>query len=563
MSRPPRIRSASPSVGALLPLALVGLAAAPSAAHGEARSPDRLATTLGYTSLVRAEGEPVQVHAGRFDVWLRGDHATVRARLTTAVRDPRASGYAITAGLGVPSTGDHWGDVASGWPGAPQPGRFSALVVQGRELSRSGQAPAPGDPSHLPGSAQANPVELPPFGFEPEPRGWVHRWRAGFDQRPLEVAWTVAYAGDTYHGGGALDCSCGEPFNFDVANTYVVIDPSRLGFQGTAKLELVVHNPLPFAVEAVSLDGQRTLASLAPGGAWRTQLDPAAGGEPFVVAFLDGWRPGMPALRQEAENVRTHWPSRLEASCTSPTVSDGENMPEEDPRRRWDLECAATIGGKRTNEAVTVPGFLRPAGRPWNAAAIWRRLLALDAPPAERWPALEPVPDARDPAVPSPPSAVRVAPKRYRVSASATVPGGRNGVENLSDGNPDTAWCAPAPGHGRKLTIAFPEPIPGAQIGLLPGYVRTAGLYEANAVPVAVRVACDPPEAGGALADGAPVPLPLVGVPDLYREGVLLPLVGHCPGRRATIEIVELAHGRFSGDVCISELLVVAPATIR
>lgn len=546
--------------GISVPLAAAALAAAalvPRAALADARAPDRLATTLGYTSLVRVEGAGAKIFGGRVDVWLQGDHATLRARLATSA-DRWQSWYAIAAGIGFPSSAEPWTDAPAPWPGSPQPGRFPALLFGGADLSRSERTllfeAQPGIPGPPPG-----PVELPRFGFEDGPKGLVHRWRPGYESGRIEVVWTVPYAGDTYHGGGALDCSCGETFNFTISNTYVAIDPSRLGFSGTEKIELVVHDALPFAVEALSLDG-RTLAKIPAGGEWRTLLEAATGGEPFVVSFLEGWKPGSPALRAERE----WWPSRLEARCASPVVDDGENMPAEDLKRPWDLECSAKKGGRAAKETITVPPFLRAAlrtdygrGMSWFAAASWRKAMQLDAPKADRWPALEPLPPVNGPSwIERGPAPVRVDPGRYRVTASATLPGGRYSAANLSDGDPDTAWCAPGPGQGRKLVVEFAQPILGAAIHLLPGLVRSPALYEANAVPAAVRVHCDP-DSGG--ADLLSRPIPFLAVPDLYREGVALPLAGTCSGRRATIEITEIAAGRFSGDVCVSELVVLAP----
>ena len=540
-------------------VALAVAAIVPVTGLGDARAPDQLAPTLGYTSLVRVEGAPVKLHGGRVDVWLQGDHATLRARLATSAGYYQ-SRYSITAGIGFPSAGEPWRDAPAPWPGSPQPGRFPVLLVQGKDLSRSERTllfDAPPD-----ATGPLGPVDLPRFGFDEKPKGWVHRWDAGYDFGRLDVVWTVPYAGDTYHGGGALDCSCGETYNFTISSTYVAIDPSALGFTGGEKVELVVHDALPVSVEALSFDGKRTLARIPAGGEWRTLLDPTRGGEPFVVSFLDGWRPGLPARRGD----RDWWPSRIEASCASPVQENGEDMPSEDERRPWDLECSATVGARRSKETVTVPPFLRPAfshysGRQWFAAASYRKALQRAAPKVDGWPALGPFPPVKIPGEPDRgPAPVRVDPKGYKVTAPVTLPGGRHDVSNLSDGDPDTSWCAPAPGVGRKLVVEFPRPIANATFHLLPGLVRTPALYEANAVPSAVRVTCEPSDpARGSPAGLPPQPIPYLAVPDLYREGVVLPLAGSCSGRRATIEIVEVAAGRFSGDVCFSELVVLAP----
>ncbi len=61
-------------------LALAFAVLLPSLAFGEAREPDRIATTAGYSSSIQMIDGSAALKDARLEVWLRGDHATLRAR---------------------------------------------------------------------------------------------------------------------------------------------------------------------------------------------------------------------------------------------------------------------------------------------------------------------------------------------------------------------------------------------------------------------------------------------------------------------------------------------------
>ncbi|MGE3545276.1 MAG: hypothetical protein AB7L28_15165 [Kofleriaceae bacterium] len=159
----------------------------------------------------------------------------------------------------------------------------------------------------------------------------------------------------------------------------------------------------------------------------------------------------------------------------------------------------------------------------------------------------------------------RIAPTRYRISASSTLggTGGRNSVANLSDGKPDTAWCEGADGYGigTELTIEFATPTKIARIGMLAGMVRADWLYEANAAPTSAVISVDPATRARDAGYEAKATHywwgPTLPSAEVCKEGLWAPVTDVADaGRRFVVRITNARPGRYTGDMCISELML-------
>jgi hypothetical protein len=539
-------------VGAAFTLALL---ASPSLVRGEARSADRIATTAGYTSGIRAVAGDVELGEARLEVWLHGDHATLRARYRVR---PSAGGaqpwYAILAGRSEPS---------GPGPGHLQAGEFPTFLV-GDGFHADSAAPfAP--------EAAAAEVPLPPFGFERRPRGRLHRWRHAWrNERWATAIWTVPYAGDTYGAAGPFDCSCGEPWELAIRQAYLALDVAPAGWKNAsaAGVELVLHNRSGVAVALWSATG---LDRLPVGETRRTTY--GAGARPLVVSFLDGWRPGRPAHPDPSAGGDGFWPSRIRSRCGQLGREDAEGsfVPRRD--RPWSLRCEHRREGATTATEVSVPAFLRSFVPPvytwqdepsptalWFAAGLYRQQVnGAGAEGFDRWPWLEPGGrEVRHRAG----LLRRIDPARYRVTASSTLAAeaGRYAVANLGDGRPDSAWCEGVDGfgHGSELAIVFERPTPLAAVALLPGLVAADWLYEANAAPSAITIL---PDQGEPAWWGAPA----LASAELYKEGLWAPLAeleGRAVGN-VRLQVTSARPGTRTGDMCASELLLFEPAPAR
>lgn len=480
----------------------------------EARSGDRIATTAGYTSGVNVVAGTATLNSARLEVWLHGDHATLRGRYDAT----GAASFGVIGGESTPTPGVPGGLVAGAFPS----------FLNGAGMPRRGLAPYP----------------LPklPLQFDSAPRAWMHVVTEPW----ADVVWTVPYAGDTYGTAGPLDCSCGDPWNFTINNAWLMIDAAPKGYlnaEPAARVELVLHNDsgVPVTVfRSLGSEPQMLLpnatATVHYGGA------PALG--PLLVSFLRGWRPGLAAFTGTEQTGRIQWPTRLGWSCTYDTKADHDAPWQPPPSTpEWRFRC--------NDEHVELPAFVRDHMAPtnayssdplatWVAAGLFRERLNGRGPQRfEDWPFK---------------AAGRVSPERYTVTASSTL--GAESVLHLSDGKPDTAWCEGAEGFGvgSELRIDFKEPTPVTAIGLLPGFVSADYLYEANAVPTSAALR---PDDRDWLHDGWSGTL--LASADLYKEGHHVEVKALQTPKRVkslTLRFAGVRPGKFTGDMCVSELLV-------
>lgn len=500
-------------------------------ALAEARAPDAWQPTRGYTSLpVHLDGDLGRLIEGRVDVWLRGDHATLRARYRLDEAEAVAGTFGLRAG---------WREGSGAWEGASEPGAFPALAHTSF--------------AHLDALPPAT-VTVPALGFLPAHEGVLHRWRSsrsGLKDDVREVAWTVPYAGDTYQDAHPLDCSCGEPWNLKVVHTWFALDTGRLGFaEGSGPVEVVVRNVSGAAVDVWrGATGEGRLES----GAERTFVVEPSGeaDEVRLFSFLEGWRPGL----GEHARARDYWTSRSSYQLEVATASSDDGYPEPDPARPWTFVQRVRQGTTRTATRV-VPQMLRgavpPAPEPWDddgpLAWLARGMLreAMNGPGPEgyaAWPALE---DGgrvwRVGAI----ARKVLDPARWTVTASSSLEG--YGVDKLTDGKPGTAWCEGAAGDGRgeTLTLQIPRSVRG--IGIVPGHVRAPWVYEANGVPTLLEI-----RAGGTSRRAVPA----MADPTLYAEGLRVEWID-TNGLVGTVEIALAAarRGAHAADTCIAELLL-------
>lgn len=513
----------------LLPLLLAPLARA------EARAPDAWQPTRGYTSLpAHVAGDLGRLLEGRVDVWLRGEHATLRARYRMEEPGAGPGTFALRAG---------WREGSGAWKGVSEPGAFPTLLLE--------------DPGYAP-LERLPPVAtpIPALGFLPPHEGVAHRWRwtrSGRKDDVREVLWTVPYAGDTYQDGHPLDCSCGEPWNLHVVHTWFALDVGRLGFAaGSAPIEVAVRN-----LSGAALDVWRGSAGegrLEPGAERILTVDPAAEADDVrLFSFLEGWRPGLGEHAKERE----YWKSRSSYHLEVATAETEDGFPEPDPARPWTLIQRVRQGVERRATRV-VPQLLRravPAGPErwdadgplaWFAAGLYREAVNGEGPAGyAAWPAFEE--DGRRLRVGAS-TRDAVDPAGWSVVASSSLEG--HGVERLQDGRPGTAWCEGAAGDGRgeRLTIDVAEPV--RFVGIVPGYVRTPWVYAANGVPELFTVRVDERvvwRGVDALADST-----------LYGEGMRVETIdlGQPVRGRIEIDLASVRPGRYAGDACISEIVL-------
>ncbi len=82
----------------------------------------------------------------------------------------------------------------------------------------------------------------------------------------------------------------------------------------------------------------------------------------------------------------------------------------------------------------------------------------------------------------------RISPDDYTITVSSSL-GEGYGPENLSDGNPETAWCEGENGiTGSWILLEFEPGVNVSWIGMVPGYAKSEHLYSANARPLAAEV---------------------------------------------------------------------------
>ncbi len=295
-------------------------------------------------------------------------------------------------------------------------------------------------------------------------------------------------------------------------NTYLVIAPWPAGFEneGSATVEVVVHNQSGATVRLWPTMGGGDEVELAHQQTRHLTYGAGAEAGPLLVSFLDGWAPGAPQHSEGPRVGTALWPSRATFTCSPPTRSDDDLpfVPRYD--KPWALSCELTRAGSTEVSEISIPRFLRSWVPPtstwhdfaapiadWFAAGLYRERMNGEGPADFKgWPWFEANAGEGGATIHGSSTLRRIAPVRYRVTASSTLSGagGRYRAGNLGDGRPDTAWCEGAEGfgHGAELTINFTEPTKVAAVGLLPGMVRADWVYEANAVPTAARIIINP-----------------------------------------------------------------------
>ncbi|MGE0550216.1 MAG: hypothetical protein AB7O24_25385 [Kofleriaceae bacterium] len=533
-------------------LVLAAVALLPDAAVGEGRAPDRVATTAGYTSGIQLVSGSAEVSQLRYEVWLRGDHATIRAHYQLTASNDRLW-LGIAAGTSKPS---------GAAPGDLRPGHFPTLLVWNGDATNMPIDVEAWKPT-APGSGK---VPRPAFGFEssPAPAATLHRWQ----MRGAEGAavWTVPYAGDSYGTAGSLDCSCGDPYVFSISNAFLVVDPSANGLaNASGSVELVIHNESGSAARLWPTLRETSSFELTP-HATRTLSYGSGTRGPLLVSFLRGWKPGSESHIKNPQTGPSFWPSSLQFSCSPPTKPSADEpfLPAYD--QPWALRCKRTRGSDVSSFESSIPSFLHSWMPPtsswhnettpvvdWFMAGMYRAAMNGDGPSSfQQWPSFEA-------------KRARIAPSRYRLSASSTLGGaaGRNSVANLSDGKPDTAWCEGDDGYGigTELTIEFDTPTKIAKIGLLPGMVRADWLYEANAAPTSALIYVDPTKPDRNASYKAKAIhhwwAPSLPSAEVYKEGLWAPVTDVTDtGRRFVVRITNARAGRYAGDMCISELML-------
>jgi len=527
-------------------LALVGAAAG---AHGEARPADRLTTTAGSTTLLRPLRGASVIRSSRVTIDLYGDHATITQDLTAAGAGEE---YEVLAPLSSPDEGP--------WPGHVAAGdftSFAAMAPDGRPLDvKSSLDTAP--VGRLVGQRADDAWS---FVIDRSPAA-VRRFRlaARKDAAQVRAVWTVPYLGDTYHGIKPLDCTCGDPWNFSLHMIGLVIDPA-----GGATNSLLIANHT--GATAVL---HRTDKGDAPGG--KSDVTLAAGpGERSVVV---GTAPFSITFAEDGSKPVDLYPrTRLSLTCGSPQ-EDAEEKGEDDggpaaaARRRkrlardraafrWDAVC--TLGDK-TSARKPAPKFLKLDGsesswprKAWFIRGFSREILGATWDAAARpsgvggWPVVQG-------------DLIRPAAASVLAEASSTLPakGDVYRAHNLVDGDPMSTWCEgdAADGRGAGIKLAFPTPTNVAALAILPGYVKADWLYEANAAPKRVRVIAE-------TRTGRNETVHDIALPDsaeLFAEArtaLILPLDAR-DVVMLTLVVEQVRPGKYTKDLCISELLPLA-----
>lgn len=532
-------------VGPVLVAALV-VSLSPADGHAEARAADRMTTTAGATTLLRPVGQPKGSMTSMVTVDLYGDHAT----LTHHVVAEQAVDYDVIAPVSQADDGP--------WPGKLAPGEFPSFIGLAKNGSRlavtKGLATMP--------VARLLPTYAGDTGsfVVDSSSAAVQRFRLGSNgNKELWAIWTVPYLGDTYSGIDALDCSCGEPWNFSLRLIGLAVDARQVL---PSVLEVQNHTQVAASLRQGSKQiglppGSRTVFALGMKAAGQVSYSNELALDPFSIMFAtDTWKRG--------EYPQT----RLSLDCRSPQEDEGAEGADRDEayyqRRekqlkadhaalRWEAHCS--LSGKKL-PPEKAPTFLRMDGseeagarRDWFVRGLARELLGGTAPTGlAAFPLL-----LRGDVLRRSPQTPTV------IKASSTLTSGsdRYQAANLVDGNTATAWCEGEAGNGKGATIelAFEKPVSFSGMGLLPGYTKTDWLYEANAAPTRVRVLLQTRTGKQEFSTALPLP----ASSELFAEGrdaMVIQAVAR-DVMMVSLFIDDVRPGKFTTDMCISELFFI------
>ncbi len=479
---------------------------------------------------------------------LYGDHAT----LTQHVMAEQAVDYDVIAPVSQADNGP--------WPGKLAPGEFPSFVGLGKKGMRLAVTKNLATMS----VARLIPTYAGDVGSFVVDASSVAVQRLRLDSsgdKELWAVWTVPYLGDTYAGIGALDCSCGDPWNFSLRMIGLVIDAR----QGPPSV-LEVHNHTPAAAslrqgsKEIGLSpGSRTVFSLGKKAAGHISHANELALDPFSIVFTaNSWSRG------DGDYPRTG----LSLDCRSPQEDEGAEGVDRDEayyaRRekqkkadraalRWEAQCS--LSGKKL-PPQRAPTFLKMDGsemaagrRDWFIRGVSRGLLGGTAPTGL---AAFPLLLRGDVLRRSP-----WTPTVIKTSSTLRSSSDRYQAARLVDGNVATAWCEGDAGNGKGTTIemAFAKPVSISGIGLLPGYTKTDWLYEANVAPTRVRLLIQT----GTGTQEVSAELPLPGSSELFAEGRDAMVIQAVAKDVLTVSLVidDIRPGKFTTDLCISELFFI------
>ncbi len=352
-----------------------------------------------------------------------------------------------------------------------------------------------------------------------------------------EVLWVVPYAGDTYGGRGANDCSCGDPWNFSIIFSSFELDPYPEGLgDERVRFEVVLHNrtgaSFGYGEKATLKDGEN-----------KRLLVGKKHGAGLKVDLLKHWKGDQRLL---AEGGQTS-PGRFSFACFIPQPEPGLFYGD----RPWQVRCEGIRNGKVSTYTKKAPAVLRRAhfeesGRwyardldMWVAGQLEERMNEGGPRGYSDWPLFE------GGAV----QAMEPASVKVSTTSELSSESGRYTAAKLIDQSADTAWCTKAK-KGEAVTFELESPVKLKALALLPGMVSTDWLYHANAAPQRLRVVVGDKEIVWEL--------PSLASANLMREGMralLLELPSE-PVNKLTLAVEALRPGRYYEDLCISEVLL-------
>lgn len=146
------------------------------------------------------------------------------------------------------------------------------------------------------------------------------------------------------------------------------------------------------------------------------------------------------------------------------------------------------------------------------------------------------------------------------VAGEAVLPLDKYPPVNLIDEREDTTWVA----NDKRLVLGFPEAVL-AELQLLPGYAKSAALWEANRRPTKIRYRWYPPpkDNGHRAEPSAWSALEVAPPAKLVRaEAALVRLPLHTAGAAVALEleVLEATPRTRSNDICISTLRLISAA---